>query len=141
MSEKTSVATPTRTGIVSRQRRAANVSMSVRDTESSHELGQALTSHTKLLGSGNTMYTGPHQGGAGEALLEREPGRRELPRAGWLRAAERRRQSGRTHDASLRAAHGERGQHGLQLADVARPIRARQHGWRGAAEGRAAPDS
>ena len=98
------------------------------DSESSHQLRQALTRDAEFLRSSRPMPACPDERRANEPFFEGSARVVQPHRVGEPRFSKLRSQSGRRDDATLGAAHDERRQHILELSNVAGPVVARQRG-------------
>src|SRR5688500_1780587 len=120
MSEKTSVATPTSTGMVNNRRRKRYLCIQMKPL---HEFRETLTAQAERGGSSTAMSGRARERRTYETLLEFEP--RPLQRlvCGDLgRARDRGGQIGGANKAPLRHRDDERREDILQLSNVPRPI-------------------
>ena len=120
ISEKTSVATPSRTGIVSSSRRMRYLSI---EMKALHQFRETLAAEPERGRRLAAMAGRARERRAHESLFELEPRALErLVRRQLRRARDRRRQLRRADDAARRNRDDERRQHVLKLANVAGPI-------------------
>ena len=96
------------------------------DTQASHELRQALAGDAELVGRAAAMASRLHQRGADEGVFKGSSSCPEAQGRGLRDRRDLRGQRGRRHDTALRAPDDERGEHILELPDIARPVVGRQ---------------
>src|SRR5688572_33000492 len=120
MREKTSVATPRRTGIVSSSRRMRYLCIQMKTL---HQFRQTLTAQSER-GCGPASMPGrARERRTYESLLELEPRALQgLVRRHLRRARDGSRKLRSADNASRRHRDDERGEHVLKFANIARPI-------------------